>query len=139
MRKRLLGQLILAGALAALPTFLGCSKKEVAAPPPAAEQTAAPEAPAAPNTPAVQIQTPEQVKANWDTVSQNIANQNYENAVRMWAQLEQAQRQAQLNEAARREYERNFYLAREALRQRAETDARAREAYQALGRAITGR
>jgi hypothetical protein len=135
---RFLGKSILVGALAAAPVLVGCSKKEPEAPPQVVEQPAAPvAAPAAQSTPSVQ--NVQQVKASWDAVSQTIAKQDYDNAIRMWAALDKAQRQAQMNEAVRQEYERRFYEAREALRQKAETDARAREAYQALGRAITGR
>jgi hypothetical protein len=119
--------------------FVGCSKKEAEVPPPpVAEQPAAPvNTPAAPATPS--FQNVQQVQASWDAVSQNIANQNYDNAIRMWAEMDRAQRQAQMAAAVRQEYEQRFYQAREALRQKAETDAKAREAYQALGRAMTGR
>jgi hypothetical protein len=72
-------------------------------------------------------------------VSKEITTQNYDNAVRAWVALDQAQRQAQMNDAMRAEYARRAYLAQEALRQKAETDARAREAYQALGRVMMGR
>jgi hypothetical protein len=119
--------------------FVGCSKKEAEVPPPpVAEQPAAPvNTPPAPATPS--FQNVQQVQASWDAVSQNIANQNYDNAIRMWAEMDRAQRQAQMAAAVRQEYEQRFYQAREALRQKAETDAKAREAYQALGRAMTGR
>jgi len=53
--------------------------------------------------------------------------------------MDQAQRQAQMNEAARKEYERRFFQAQEALRQKAATDPKAREAYQAMTRAILRR
>jgi hypothetical protein len=43
-----------------------------------------------------------------------------------------AQRQAQMNDAARKEYARRAYQMQEALRLKAQTDAKAREAYQAL-------
>jgi hypothetical protein len=141
---RSLSKSILAGALLVPLAFLGCSKKATeAAPPPAVEQAAAltnaPAAQSAQPAPAASAQQVQQVNANWDAVSKQIANQNYEQAVRDWIKLEQAQRQAQMNEAMRQAYERRFYQAREALRQRAETDPKAREAYQALGRAVTGR
>ena len=55
------------------------------------------------------------------------------------AAKDQAQRQAQMNEAARKEYARRAYLVQEALRQKAQTDPKAREAYQALGRVMMGR
>jgi ADP-ribosylglycohydrolase len=81
----------------------------------------------------------QQVNASWDAVSREIANQNYDNAVRAWFAVDQAQRQAQMNEAVRKEYARRAYLAQEALREKAQTDAKAREAYQALGRVMMGR
>lgn len=81
----------------------------------------------------------QQVNASWDAVSTQIQNQDYDNAVRQAIQLNKAQQQAQLSEAARTEYRRRLYEAQEALRQKAETDAKARQAYQALGRAVTGR
>lgn len=118
----------------------GCSKQEETPPPAAAPETPAPAA--ATKTEAVApvgVANVQQVNASWDSISQKIANQEYDNALRAWAQLEQAQRQAQMSEAARSEYQRRLYHAQEALRQKAETDAKAREAYQALGRAITGR
>jgi len=135
-----LRQNILVGALGAGLALAGCSKKEEAPPPPAAEP--APVAEGAPKAAAVSpaaLANVQQVNANWDAVSQQIANQNYDNAIRAWAQLDQAQRQAQMSEAARIEYQRRLYHAQEALRQKAQTDPKAREAYQALGRAVTGR
>ena len=133
-----MSQCVLAGALGLLAVLVGCSKKAPEAPAPVAEQPAAPvNNPAAQSTPS--LQNVQQVKASWDAVSQNIAKQNYDNAIRMWAELDRAQRQAQMSEAVRQAYEQQFYQTREALRQKAETDAKAREAYQALGRAITGR
>ena len=88
---------------------------------------------------AVNAQQVQQVNANWDAVSKNIANQNYDDAVRAWVAMDQAQRQAQMTEALRKEYARRAYQAQEALRQKAETDPKAREAYQALGRVMMGR
>lgn len=134
--------------LSAMLWLVGCSKKEPeAAPPPAAavEQTPAPvnPAPAASPTPAqapaVQIENVQQVNASFDAVSKDIAAQNYENAVRTWVAMDQAQRQAQVNEAVRQAYARRAYQLQEALRIKAETDAKAREAYQALGRVMMGR
>jgi hypothetical protein len=135
------GQYVLAGALIALPALVGCSKKEAEAPPaPAVEQAEVPQASApAQSTPTVQIANVQQVNANWDAVSKDIASQNYDNAVRAWIAMDQAQRQAKMNEAMRAEYLRRAYQAQEALRQKAETDAKAREAYQALGRVMMGR
>jgi len=136
-----LRQNILVGALGAGLVLTGCSKKDEAPPPPAAAEQA-PAAEGAPKAVAVSpaaLANVQQVNANWDAVSQQIANQNYDNAVRAWAQMEQAQRQAQMSEAARAEYQRRLYHAQEALRQKAQTDPKAREAYQALGRAVTGR
>lgn len=136
---KFLGNCVLACGLVGSVVFVGCSKKEAEVPPPpVAEQPAAPvNTPPAPATPS--FQNVQQVQASWDAVSQNIANQNYDNAIRMWAEMDRAQRQAQMAAAVRQEYEQRFYQAREALRQKAETDAKAREAYQALGRAMTGR
>lgn len=144
MSVRLLSKCVLAGALLVTPAFLGCSKKTTeAAPPPAVEQAAAPtNVPAAQSAqpaPAAAVQQVQQVNANWDTVSKNIANQNYEDAVRAWVALDLAQRQAQMNDAARKEYARRAYQMQEALRLKAQTDAKAREAYQALGRVMMGR
>ena len=126
------------------PAFLGCSKKTTeAAPAPAVDQAAVPtNAPAgqsAQPAPAASAQQIQQVNANWDAVSKDIAAQNYDNAVRAWLAMDLAQRQAQLNEAARKEYARRAYQMQETLRQKAETDAKAREAYQALGRVMMGR
>lgn len=132
----------LAVALVALPAFVGCSKKAAEAPPPPnVEQAAVPTNAPAPqqNTPLAQVANVQQVNANWDAVSKDIANQNYDNAVRAWVAMDQAQRQAQVNEAVRKEYARRAYQAQEALREKAQTDAKAREAYQALGRIVTGR
>jgi hypothetical protein len=81
----------------------------------------------------------QQVNANFDAVSKDIAAQNYENAVRTWVAMEQAQRQAQNNEAVRQAYAWRAYQVQEALRKKAETDPKAKEAYQALGRAMMGR
>lgn len=136
-----LRQNILVGALGAGLVLAGCSKKDEAPPPsPAAEQaTAAEGAPKAAAVSPAALANVQQVNANWDAVSQQIANQNYDNAIRAWAQMEQAQRQAQMSEAARTEYQRRLYHAQEALRQKAQTDPKAREAYQKLGRAVTGR
>ena len=132
----------MAGALLVTPVFLGCSKKTAdAAPPPVVDQAAAPApAPTAQSAqPAQAAQQVQQVNANWDAVSKDIAAQNYDNAVRAWVAMDLAQRQAQLNEAARKEYARRAFQMQEALRQKAETDAKAREAYQALGRVMMGR
>jgi hypothetical protein len=130
------------GVVTLLPVFFGCSKQEAdVTPVPAAQQPEVPQAnnvPAQP-APAVQIGNVQQVNAHWDNVSKEITTQNYDNAVRAWVALDQAQRQAQMNDAMRAEYARRAYLAQEALRQKAETDARAREAYQALGRVMMGR
>jgi ADP-ribosylglycohydrolase len=121
--------------------LLGCSKEAEAPPPPAAEVAPAPAAAAAHPTPVAPaaVATVQQVNANWDAVSQQIANQDYDNAVRQAIQLNRAQQQAQLSEAVRNEYARRLYQAQEALRQKAETDAKAREAYQKLGQAMMGR
>ena len=137
---RFLSQCIL-GTLLAWPAFVGCSKTEPeATPAPVAEQAAVPQANTpAQSAPSVQIANAQQVNANWDAVSKDIANQNYNNAVRAWVALDQAQRQAKMNEAARAEYARRAFEAQEALRQKAETDPKAREAYQALGRVMMGR
>jgi hypothetical protein len=131
----------LAGALIAWPALVGCSKKASEAPPaPAVEPAQVPQANApAQSPPSVQIANVQQVNANWDAVAKDISNQNYDNAVRAWVALDQAQRQAKMNEALRAEYLRRAYQAQEALRQKAETDAKAREAYQALGRLMMGR
>lgn len=132
---------VLMGALIALPAFVGCSKKEVeVTPAPASQPAEVPQAnaPAQPAS-AVQIANVQQVSAQWDNVSKEITTQNYDNAVRAWVALDQAQRQAQMTEAMRAEYARRAYLAQEALRQKAETDAKAREAYRALGRVMMGR
>jgi len=141
---RLLSKCVLAGALLVTPVFLGCSKKttEAASPPPverAATPTNVPATQTAQPAQAAGVQQVQQVNANWDTVSKNIANQNYEDAVRAWVALDLAQRQAQMNDAARKEYARRAYQMQEALRQKAQTDAKAREAYQALGRVMMGR
>ena len=141
---KLLSKCVLAGALLVTPALLGCSKKTTeAAAPPAVEQAAIPtNAPApAPQQSAspAQIANVQQVNANWDAVSKNIANQNYDEVVRAWVAMDLAQRQAQMNEAARKEYARRAYQMQETLRQKAQTDAKAREAYQALGRVMMGR
>jgi len=135
---------IFAGALVASSVFVGCSKKQAEAPPPAnVEQAAVPTNAPAPapqqSAPPAQIANVQQVNANWDAVSKNIANQNYDDAVRAWVAMDLAQRQAQMNEAVRKEYARRAYQAQEALREKAQTDAKAREAYQALGRVMMGR
>lgn len=133
---------VLAGAVVSWAVFIGCSKKEIEAPAPAAvEQAAVPTNAPAPQqtTPPAQVANVQQVNASWDAVSKDIANQNYDNAVRAWVAMDQAQRQAQLNEAVRKEYARRAYLAQEALREKAQTDPKAREAYQALGRVMMGR
>ncbi len=135
---------IFAGALVASSVFVGCSKKQTEAPPPAnVEQAAFPTNAPAPapqqSAPPAQIANVQQVNANWDAVSKNIANQNYDDAVRAWVAMDLAQRQAQMNEAVRKEYARRAYQAQEALREKAQTDAKAREAYQALGRVMMGR
>lgn len=138
---RSLSNCVLAGALVAGLMFVGCSKKPPeAAPSSNVEQAAVPtNAPAAQLPPPAQVADVQQVNANWDAVSKDIANQNYDNAVRAWVALNQAQQQAQVNEAVRKEYARRAYLAQEALREKAQTDPKAREAYQALGRVMMGR
>lgn len=137
---KLRSKYILTAALLVLPAFVGCSKKTTEAPPPVVEQAAVPtNVRVAQPTPPAQIATVQQVNANWDAVSKEIANQNYDNAVRAWVAMDQAQRQAQLDEAVRKEYARRAYQAQEALREKAQTDPKAREAYQALGRVMMGR
>jgi len=141
---RFLSKYVLAGAVAGCAVSVGCSKKEAEAPAPAVvEQAAAPTNSPAPQeaTPPVQAQVAnvQQVNANWDAVSKDIAAQNYDNAVRAWVAMDLAQRQTQMNEAARKEYARRAYQMQEALREKARTDAKAREAYQALGRVMMGR
>lgn len=133
---------ILVGALGAGFAFAGCSEKVETPPPaPVAEQTSAAEgAPKAAAAAApVALANVQQVNAKWDAVSQQIANQNYDDAIRAWAQMDQAQKRTQMSEAARDEYQRRLYHAQEALRQKAQTDPKAREAYQALGRTVLGR
>jgi len=141
MAMKVLIHCLLVGAACSWIASSGCSKKTTEAPlSPVAEQPAAKEATAAPPAAApVQLRTVQQVNAGWDGVSKQIANQNYDNAVRAWVAMDQAQKQATMNEALRAEYARRAYLAQEALRQKAETDAKAREAYQALGRVMMGR
>ena len=107
---RFLSKCVLAGAVVSWTVFIGCSKKETAASAAAAvEQAAVPtNAPAPqPTAPApAQVANVQQVNANWDAVSKEIAAQNYDNAVRAWVAMDQAQRQAQMNEALRKEYAR---------------------------------
>jgi hypothetical protein len=132
--------IICVGVLGAGLVLVGCSKKQETPPTPAVEQSPAPaEAPKAEAASPAAVANVQQVTAQWDAVSQQIANQEYENAVRAWAQLDKAQKQAQMDEAARKEYQRRLYFAQEALRQKAQTDPKAREAYQAMGRAAMGR
>ena len=137
---RYLSQCIL-GTLLAWTGLVGCSKHEPeATPAPVVEQADVSQTNApAQSAPSVQFANVQQVTANWDAVSKDIANQNYDNAVRAWVALDQAQRQAKMNEAVRAEYARRAFEAQEALRQKAETDPKAREAYQALGRVMMGR
>ncbi len=133
---------LLAGVLLTLPVLLGCSKKTAeVVPPPAPEEPAVAQEASQPvqNAASMQFGNVQQVNANWDAVSNDIANQNYENAVRAWVAMDQARQQAAMNDALRAEYARRAYLAQEALRQRAETDAKARKAYQDLGRVMMGR
>jgi hypothetical protein len=123
--------------------LIGCSKEaEAPAPPPAAEATpppaAAPAKAAAVAAPAA-IATVQQVNTSWDAVSQQIAQQDYDNAVRQAIMLAHAEQQAQLNEAVRNEYNRRLRQAQETLRQKAENDPKAREAYRKLGQAMMGR
>ncbi len=119
---------------------VSCSKKAEVPPAPAVEQAPAAETAPPPGTaPSVQIANSQQVNASWDAVSRDIANQNYENAVRAWMAMDQARQQAAMNEALRQEYARRAYQAQDALRQKAETDAKARKAYQDLGRIMMGR
>lgn len=122
-------------------TFVGCSKRATEAPPASAvEQADVPQADAPAQTiTSVQITNTQQINANWDAVSKDIARQNYDDAVRAWVAMDQAQRQAKMSEGLRAEYARRAYQMQEALRQKAETDLKAREAYQALGRAMMGR
>lgn len=135
-------QCLLAGALLTLPVLLGCSKKTAeVVPPQSPEEPAVAQEASQPvqNAASMQFGSVQQVNANWDAVSNDIANQNYENAVRAWVAMDQARQQAAMNDALRAEYARRAYLAQEALRQRAETDAKARKAYQDLGRVMMGR
>lgn len=135
-----LRQNILVGAVGAGLALVGCSKKVETPPAPALEQSPTPaEAPKAEAASPAAMANVQQVNAKWDAVSQQIANQDYDNAIRAWAQMEKAQKQAQMDEAVRKEYQRRLYFAQEALRQKAQTDPKAREAYQALGRAVMGR
>ena len=137
---RFLSQCILASALVAWPALTGCSKRAMENPPaPAAEQTAVPDGTQVQSAESVQVGNVQQVNASWDAVSTNIANQNYENAVRAWVAMDQARRQTEMNEVLRAEYARRAYQAQEALRQKAETDPKARKAYQDLGRVMMGR
>jgi hypothetical protein len=123
--------------------FVGCSKKATQTPLPAVGQASVPERTPKESPPVSAAPAPmgnaQQVNANWDAVSKNIANQDYDNAVRMWVQMDQAQKQAQMSGALRQEYARRAYQMQESLRQKAETDAKAREAYRALGRIMMGR
>ena len=138
---RSLRQKILAGALGAWIALAGCSKN-AETPPPASVEASPPPAVAAPAAAPVApaaVANVQQMNATWDVVSKQIQNQDYDNAVRQAIQLNKAQQQAQLSEAARLEYQRRLYDAQEALRQKAQTDPKAREAYEALGRAVMGR
>lgn len=133
-------QCLLACAVVAWPAFVGCSKKATEAPPaPTVEQAPVPEGTPAQSAATVQVGNVQQVNASWDAVSKDIERQNYENAIRAWVAMDQAQRQAAMNEAVRAEYARRAYQAQEALRQKAETDPKARKAYQDLGRVMMGR
>lgn len=134
-------QCLLAGALLAGFAFMGCSERATETPPADATQQApnSERIPPPQDSASVQVGSVQQVNASWDAVSQDIANRNYESAVRAWVAVDHAQRQAQLNEELRAEYARRAYEAQEALRQRAETDPKAREAYKALGRVMMGR
>jgi PBP1b-binding outer membrane lipoprotein LpoB len=120
----------------------GCSKEAAEAPiAPAADTTPAPAATPgqpAPAAPAAVVNV-QQIQTSFDTVTKQIAAQDYDNAVRQALVLNQAQLQAQVNDAARMEYSRRLRDVQEALRQKAETDPKAREAYQKLGRAMMGR
>lgn len=138
---RFLTHCFLPGVVMAWLVSVGCSKKAAEAPPaPAAEQVPAAEStPPAQNAAPVQVGNVQQVNASWDAVSRDIANQNYENAVRAWVAMDQARQQAAMNEALRAEYARRAYQAQEALRVKAETDPKARKAYQDLGRVMMGR
>jgi hypothetical protein len=138
---KFLSKCVFAGAILFWAVFIGCSKKEIEAPIPAViEQAAVPtNAPASQATPSAQVVNVQQVNANWDAISKDIAAQNYDNAVRAWVAMDQAQRQAQLTEAVRQEYARRAYQMQDALRQKAETDPKALEAYRALGRVKMGR
>jgi PBP1b-binding outer membrane lipoprotein LpoB len=105
----------------------GCSKKEEAV-----EAEAAPtgDAPAA-----APKQANTQLKATLDTVQTDIEKAQYEEAVQKLL----AARATMQTEADRKAYEDRMFEANQALLERAKTDPKAQESYQALGRIITGR
>lgn len=137
---------VLCAALVAL--AVGCSKQQDPAVPqvevtnsaPAEEQAAvdpaanpAPEAAPAP-MPEV-LPDNAQIAQDLGSVGTSLQSQEYDAAVDNLAVI----RQVPMNDAQRQAYQDQLYQTMEYLRQRAENDARARAAYQRLGRSVTGR
>ena len=87
--------------------------------------------PAAPAPKPVKAELQKQFQA----VDQKIQNQQYDDAV---AALVQA-REAVRTEEEQRAFRQQLLEAQQALQEKAETDAKARESYQALGRIMMGR
>ena len=124
----------------------GCSKKEVAADdsqPPASTNTEAaaepaPEqpAPAADAAPAPEVQVVDvQISKDLNALPDTLKNQDYDAAVDTLT----AAKLAAMSEDQRRAYMEQMYKTLQYLQQKAETDARAQEAYQKLGRRMMGR
>ena len=112
---------------AALALFAGCGKKD------ATEPTAGAEGASPENPKSAKVTT--QVKAQLDSVDQKIENKQYDDAV---AALLQAKAAAK-TEADRIAYEDQFFAAQRALVEKAQSDPKAKESYEALGRIVTGR
>jgi hypothetical protein len=108
--------------------FVACSKKE-----PAADESAAL---AADGTPVARpAKGNAQIAADLNQVTKNVQAQQYDSAVSTLMTLKEIPKSDQ----DERLYQQSLHQTSELLRQKAETDARARESYQVLGRAMTGR
>jgi hypothetical protein len=131
-----------------LAVLAGCSKQEQsdaqaipeAAPEAVPEADQAEAAAVQEDAPALEIAPSEYadnplVTSDLSSVSEHLQNQDYDTAVANLLMVNMAPK----NEAQQQAYRDQMYYTLEYLRQRAEQDARAQEAYQKLGRGLMGR
>jgi len=110
-------------ALLASLTLAGCSKKESVEI--SAEEAVIPDA----------GEVSSELASGLNQVNASVENQQYEEAIQQLMAL----KQARMNYAEQKQYQMQAFQVQQMLLQKAQTDERARQAYQAFGRAMTGR